>query len=68
MDYNEYYIHGVGEGSLGGLEGGATADKNTLVGEAINIMNTKKITSLFVCEKKAPIGIVHIHDLLRIST
>jgi len=45
----------------------AIADKNTLVGEAISIMNSKKITSLFVCDKKKPIGIVHIHDLLRIS-
>ena len=44
------------------------ADKNMLVGEAINIMNTKKITSLFVCEKKKPLGIVHIHDLLRLTS
>ena len=28
------------------------ANKDMLVGEAINLMNTKKITSLFVCEKK----------------
>ena len=42
--------------------------KSTLVGEAINVMNTKKITSLFICEKKQPIGIVHIHDLLRLSS
>ena len=45
-----------------------TADEQTLVGEAINIMNTKKITSLFVCKKNKPIGIIHIHDLLRLST
>tara|TARA_B100001250_G_scaffold413767_1_gene449001 strand:+ start:256 stop:1209 length:954 start_codon:yes stop_codon:yes gene_type:complete len=43
------------------------ADKNLLVGEAINIMNQNKITGLFVCEKNKPIGIVHIHDLLRLS-
>lgn len=43
------------------------AKKLTLVGEAINIMNQKKITSLFVCEKTKPIGIVHIHDLLRLG-
>ncbi len=42
-------------------------EKNLLVGEAINIMNEKKITSLFVCEKLIPIGIIHIHDLLRLS-
>jgi len=40
----------------------------TLVGEAINFMNKKKITSLFVCKKTKPIGIVHIHDLLRLSS
>ena len=46
----------------------ATIDNNTLVGEAINIMNTNKITSLFICKNKKPLGIVHIHDLLRLST
>ncbi len=39
-----------------------------LVGEAINIMNNKKITSLFVCQNKKPVGIVHIHDLLRLTS
>tara|TARA_Y100000590_G_scaffold466742_1_gene643160 strand:+ start:208 stop:1164 length:957 start_codon:yes stop_codon:yes gene_type:complete len=41
---------------------------NTLVGEALNIMNKKKITSLFICKNTKPIGIVHIHDLLRLSS
>ena len=44
-----------------------TGDKNMLVGEVLNIMNTKKITNLFICEKNKPIGIIHIHDLLRLS-
>ncbi len=44
------------------------ANKDMLVGEAINLMNTKKITSLFICDKKIPIGIVHIHDLLRLTS
>ena len=44
------------------------ASKNTLVGQALNIMNSKKITSLFICEKKKPVGIVHIHDLLRLTS
>ncbi len=44
------------------------AYKNMLVVEAINLMNTKKITSLFICEKKKPLGIVHIHDLLRLTS
>jgi len=45
-----------------------TVDKNMLVGEVLNIMNTKKITNLFICEKNKPIGIIHIHDLLRLSS
>ena len=43
-------------------------DENLLVGEALNIMNNKKITSLFICKNKEPIGIIHIHDLLRLSS
>lgn len=43
-------------------------NKSILVGEAISIMNENKITSLFICEKNKPIGIVHIHDLLRLSS
>ena len=45
-----------------------TGDKNMLVGEVLNIMNTKQITNLFICEKNKPIGIIHIHDLLRLSS
>ena len=45
-----------------------TGDKNMLVGEVLNIMNIKKITNLFICEKNKPIGIIHIHDLLRLSS
>ena len=45
-----------------------TGDKDMLVGEALNIMNYKKITSLFICEKNKPIGIIHVHDLLRLSS
>ena len=44
------------------------ANQNMLVGEAVNLMNTKKITSLFICDKRKPIGIVHIHDLLRLTS
>ncbi len=45
-----------------------TVNKNMLVGEVLNIMNSKKITNLFICEKSKPIGIIHIHDLLRLSS
>ena len=43
-------------------------ESNRLVGEAINIMNSNKITSLFICKKMRPVGIVHIHDLLKLSS
>mgnify|MGYP001482008292 CR=1 FL=1 len=45
-----------------------TIDQNCLIGEALNIMNTKKITSLFICANAKPVGIVHVHDLLRLSS
>ena len=44
------------------------AKEGMLVGEAINLMNAKKITSLFICKINKPIGIIHIHDLLRLSS
>ena len=43
-------------------------NEDTLVGEALNIMNNKKITSLFICKNNIPLGIVHVHDCLRITT
>lgn len=33
--------------------------------DALTMMNSKKITSLFVVEGGHPVGVVHIHDLLR---
>lgn len=39
---------------------------NMLAAEALNIMETYKITSLIVTnEKNNPIGVVHMHDILR---
>ena len=37
----------------------------TLVAEALAIMDDKAITSIFVVEDGKPLGIVHIHDILR---
>lgn len=44
-----------------------TTSPDTLVAEAVNIMNNtgKGITQLFVIENKKPIGIIHMHDCLR---
>ncbi|HFC04849.1 MAG TPA: KpsF/GutQ family sugar-phosphate isomerase [Rhizobiales bacterium] len=44
-----------------------TVDRQTLASVALEIINAKKITSLFVVEDGKPVGILHIHDLLRIG-
>jgi len=36
-----------------------------LASEALLIINSSKITALFVVESDRPVGIVHFHDLLR---
>ena len=38
---------------------------SALAAEALRIMNTNQVTCLFVVEDGAPVGILHIHDLLR---
>jgi arabinose-5-phosphate isomerase len=38
-----------------------------LVASAIETLNAASITALFVVEDKRPVGIVHMHDLLRIG-
>lgn len=42
-----------------------TLHQNQLAAEALYIMNSKSITSIFIVDNKKPIGIVHIHDILR---
>ena len=42
-----------------------TIRPRALAAEALNIMNSKRITCLFVSEEEKPVGILHIHDLLR---
>ena len=42
-----------------------TIDKDMLCTQAVKIMNQKQITNLFVLEDKKPIGVIHIHDLLK---
>jgi arabinose-5-phosphate isomerase len=45
-----------------------TVDPDALASEALEMLNSAKITSLFVVnEKHEPIGLIHIHDLLRIG-
>ena len=40
---------------------------DVLVGAALDLLNTSKITAIFVVEEGKPVGIVHLHDLLRIG-
>jgi arabinose-5-phosphate isomerase len=42
-----------------------TAKPDQLASEIIELLNSMKITALFVVEADRPVGIVHIHDLLR---
>lgn len=38
-----------------------------LASAALELINSSRITALFVIEKQRPVGIVHVHDLLRIG-
>ena len=38
-----------------------------MAAEALHFMNEKKITTLFVTQDNKPVGIVHIHDLLKLG-
>jgi len=42
-----------------------TVRPDQLVSETIELLNSRKITALFVVDAGHPVGIVHIHDLLR---
>ena len=42
-----------------------TAAPSTLAAEALRLMNESRITVLFVVENGRPVGILHVHDLLR---
>jgi arabinose-5-phosphate isomerase len=42
-----------------------TVAPDQLASEALEILNSSKITALIVAEAGKPIGIIHIHDLLR---
>lgn len=44
-----------------------TVAPDMLVAKAIELINASNITALFVIDRQKPVGIVHIHDLLRIG-
>jgi arabinose-5-phosphate isomerase len=42
-----------------------TAEPAMLASAALELLNASRITALFVVEKSKPVGILHVHDLLR---
>lgn len=38
-----------------------------LAGQALGLMNSRRVTVLFVTENARPVGVLHIHDLLRLG-
>ena len=42
-----------------------TIGRDMLAGEALEMLNSSKITALIVTDAGKPVGIVHLHDLLR---
>jgi len=48
-------------------KGPITVRPDQLASEALEIVNSSNITALFVVEGAKPVGIIHLHDLLRIG-
>ena len=44
-----------------------TVEPTMLASAALELINASRITALFVVEKGRPVGIVHVHDLLRVG-
>lgn len=42
-----------------------TIRRNALAAEALRLLNTMAVTSLFVVDEERPVGLIHIHDCLR---
>ena len=47
--------------------GPKTVRPDQLVSELLEMLNSTKITSVFVVEFGVPLGVVHLHDLLRLG-
>ena len=45
-----------------------TVAPRTLAAEALRVMNERRVTVLFVVEEGRPVGLLHVHDLLRAGT
>jgi arabinose-5-phosphate isomerase len=44
-----------------------TISPGMLTSAALELINASRITALFVVEKSKPVGIIHVHDLLRLG-
>jgi arabinose-5-phosphate isomerase len=44
-----------------------TVRPNQLLSETLDILNSMKVTALYAVELGKPIGIIHVHDLLRVG-
>ncbi len=44
-----------------------SCDPETLVSKALELLNSSKITTVFVVQGGKPVGVVHLHDLLRMG-
>ena len=42
-----------------------TISRDSLASEAVELLNSSKITTLIVTDADKPVGIIHLHDLLR---
>ena len=42
-----------------------TLSPDTLISKALQIMNEESITNIFITKQKKPIGIIHMHDILK---
>ncbi len=45
--------------------GPKTVRPDQLISETLEILNSRKVTALFAIEDQRPVGIIHVHDLLR---
>jgi arabinose-5-phosphate isomerase len=44
-----------------------TIAPSLLASAALELINASSITALFVVEKQKPVGLIHVHDLLRLG-
>jgi len=48
--------------------GPKTVSRDQLLSETLDMLNTMQVTALFAIEGGKPVGIIHVHDLLRAGT